>query len=344
MTGPLPGFLAPLTVPASWIYRGAVDLRNRRYDRRGPTGSVDRPVISVGNVTAGGVGKTPMVAWIADRLREHGRHPAVAMRGYRARPGEPGDEEAEYARRLPGVPVVADADRLRALRAFLPDHPEIDCVLLDDGFQHRQLRRDLDLVLVDAEASRTAQRLLPHGYLREPLESLSRADAVIVTHAQHVDADLESLIERLHGNPAIAWSRHRWSGLRRFDTANPADQDEGTPIPVKWLAGKRVMTLLGVGKPASIVAMLEDHQATVAVNVAAHDHERYDKPKVLAARGLCDGLDGLVTTAKDWVKLSRLIDLSKWPIPIVVPVLELDVFHGAEALTDLVCAMTNQSP
>jgi tetraacyldisaccharide 4'-kinase len=308
----------------------AITARNARYDRGGGIASVAVPVVSVGNVTVGGAGKTPTVTWMAARLRAAGRNPAIAMRGYGARPGRLSDEHAEYLLRLGDVQVVADPDRVRGLRAFLPRHPEVDCVLLDDGFQHRRLRRDLDLVLIDASRRTLSDRLLPAGWLREPLENLKRADAVLVTHADAVDPVLASGIERHHGKPPIAWSRHAWSCLELVTADGSPRREE-----VRWLQGKRVVTLLGVANPKPIADRLEAIGATVACDIPARDHERYDRPKMVLARSLCEGADALVMTGKDWVKARHLIDSPSWSVPIVVPRLEIEVFEGADALTAL---------
>ena len=342
MSGPLPGFLAPLTVPASWVYGLIIAARNRRYDRPGSAKSVAVPVISVGNITAGGVGKTPMVAHLAEMLLAAGHKPAIAMRGYGPKADDTGmsDEQAEYAVRLPHVPVIADPDRFEALTRFLPQNPTVDCVLMDDGFQHRRLHRDLDLVLIDATQPLYLQRLLPAGFLREPLENLKRADAVIVTHAESVDGSLARQIARYHGRPPLAWSGHKWSGLRRFEK----DREAGESIDLAWLSGRRVLTMLGIGKPRSVLDQLHKLGAEVPANIPARDHERYDRAKLATARGLCEAVDAMVITAKDWVKVRSLIDLSSWPGPIVVPDLTLDVFHGADALRDLVLKTVANSP
>jgi tetraacyldisaccharide 4'-kinase len=331
VSGPLPEILAPLTAPASWLYGLAVALRNRRYDRGGGGASAGVPVVSVGNLTVGGAGKTPMVSWMAAWLREAGHHPAIAMRGYGARPGEPSDEQQEHIDRLPDVDVVADPDRVSALSAYLPAHPEVDCVLLDDGFQHRRLRRDFDLVLIDATRDTMNDRLLPRGYLREPLANLRRADAVVVTRATSVDGELAERIERHHGRPPVAWTRHTWTRLRVIESDRDDERAE-----VGWLEGKRVLTLLGVGNPKPIHGQLEAAGATVACNVAARDHERYERQKLVLARGLCEGVDALVMTGKDWVKARQLIDLPTWPVPIVLPWLEIDFIDGADNLKALV--------
>jgi tetraacyldisaccharide 4'-kinase len=290
-------------MPASWLYGLAVGGRNRRFDRGRGVAEVDVPVVSVGNITAGGAGKTPTVMWIAAWLRTAGHHPAIAMRGYAAGPGEPSDEQQEHRWRLPDVHVVADPDRAASLRAFLPTHPEVDCVLLDDGFQHRGLHRDLDLVLIDATRNTMGDQLLPWGYLREPTANLRRADAVVVTRAASVDGNLAAQIERHHGRPPVAWCRHAWT---RLQIMNPDDGAEVADVP--WLRGKRVVTLLGVGNP----------------------------PKLVLARSLCEGADAFVMTGKDWVKARHLIDLSSWPVPIVVPWLEIEIFDGADALKALI--------
>ena len=119
MSGPAPGFLLPLTTPASWVYGCVVAVRNRRLDDHARVGRVAVPVISVGNITTGGVGKTPFVAWLARLLRAEGHTPVIALRGYGARRGERSDEHAELAELLPDVDVVADPDRLGALRVYL---------------------------------------------------------------------------------------------------------------------------------------------------------------------------------------------------------------------------------
>ena len=332
MSGPLPGVLAPVTIGASWFYRLAIRGRNARFDRGVGVATVERPVISVGNITTGGVGKTPMVMWIVELLRRHDYRPVIGMRGYGARRGEHSDEEAEYLDRLGDVPVVADPDRAAALGKFLVDHREVDCVVLDDGFQHRGIARQLDLVLIDASRETFADRLLPAGYLREPIANLQRADAVVVTRAESVDDSLSAQIAENLGKPPVAWSRHMWSDLD-VRTAGGLDS-----VETEWLAGKRVLTMLGVGHPGSIVRQVQAAGAAVVVNVPVRDHQRYDRAKLAVARDLCRGLDAMVTTTKDWVKVRRLIDLETWPVPVVVPRLAIEVFQGAGELEDLVLA------
>lgn len=328
MNGPLPAILRPLAAPASWVYGRGVAARNARFDRGEGVARIDRPVISIGNITTGGTGKTPMVMWTARVLKEAGIAPAIAMRGYKARPGEIGDEEAEYGRSLPDVPVVANPDRVGALRRFLPGHPEAACVILDDGFQHRRLHRDLDVVLIDATHDLSRDRLLPAGRLREPLANLKRADAVIVTRANGTDAELSRVIERFHGHPPLAWTSHRWASLFAHGSSDaPSEQT------ARWLGGKRVVTMCGVGNPRSVIRQAESFGAVIAANVPARDHERFSGSKLDAARRLCveSQCDAMLMTMKDWVRLGP-DDVKGWPVPIVVPRVEIEVFEGETEL------------
>ncbi len=331
MNGPLPGLLAPLTTPASWLYGLAIGVRNAAFDRGSAVRPVSVPVVSVGNLTVGGAGTSPMVTWVTSRLLGLGARPVIGMRGYGARSGEMSDEQLEHRSRHPDVPVVADPDRVGALRSFLREYPEFDCVVLDDGFQHRRLARNLDLVLVDATRDTMHDRLLPRGWLREPLASLRRADAVIVTRAEEVDDELATALRRWHGKPPVAWSRHAWTGLTVYHHPNRAED-----ASIGWLDGKRVVTLLGVGNPESVRRQVEAAGAVIARDVPARDHQRYDVATLAAVKSICNGVDAVVMTSKDWMKVRRLAAIEKLPVPIVVPQLAIDVFEGAAALTTMI--------
>lgn len=329
MGQPMLTMLRRAALPASWAYRRVIDARNARFDAGHGVQRLDRPVISIGNITVGGTGKSPMVQWVAALLREAGHVPVIAMRGYGAARGEKNDEQLEYEWRLPGVPIVADPDRHAALTEFLQNRSDVDCVVLDDGFQHRQLHRDLDLVLLDASANTFDDVMLPAGRLREPLGSLRRADGVIVTRCGAVDPSIGERVQQFHGGAPVAWAEHRWSGLLIIERGEQRCED------VRWLDGRRVLTLLGVGHPRSVEAQIKAAGARIAARIPARDHERYDRATLVTARGLCEGVDAMVMTAKDWVKVRRLIDSRDWPSVIVVPVLEMHVHQGEPALREL---------
>jgi tetraacyldisaccharide 4'-kinase len=319
--------LARLALPASWAYRAALQARNRRFDRGQGVEQLDRAVISVGNITLGGTGKSPFVAWVTQTLLDAGAHPVIAMRGYKARKGELSDEEQEYRDRFGDhVPVIATPDRAAALRALFvdPAHVRRDFVVLDDGFQHRRIARDLDLVLIDATQDTFNERLVPAGRLREPLANLRRADAVIVSRAQSVDSSLSHMVERHHGRPPVAWTRHLWSRLEL------AGRETGFVDP-NWLNGKRVVTMFGVGNPMPVEQQVRQLGASIRRRMPVRDHQHYTE-KFLAEeiRPACADrwIDALVVTPKDWVKLRSILDWSRWPATVVIPQLKLEFLAG----------------
>lgn len=315
--------------------------RNARYEKGSGVEEIDRPVISIGNISVGGTGKSPMVSWCAQTLREEGHQPVIAMRGYKAPPGQPGDEELEYHQRVPDVPVIARPDRTSALREFFAeeDHDAFDCVILDDGFQHRQLARDCDIVLIDATQHTFDDRVLPAGRLREPLSALARADAVVVTRAAEHDGSLEYLIRKSHGKSPVAWTRHVWNGL---DLHGP----EPAHVQSDWLKRKRLISMLGVGHPAPIEAQILAAGAMVRRRIPVRDHQAYDARFLDAVRDACTHpqIDGLFVTPKDWVKLCDLVDWSSWPCAVIVPALKLEVFRGEDALRVMLVDTVRSAP
>jgi len=302
-----------LLLPLAPLYRGAVAARRSAYGR-GWLHSVRLPVpvISVGNLTFGGTGKTPMVVALVRDLVRLGRHPAVLTRGYRRRDDrqavvtgpnprqradEVGDEPLELARRLPGVPVVVDADRgrggMEAVRLGA------DVVVLDDAFQHLRLKRDLDVVLIDAGDPWGGGRLPPLGRLREPVAALARADAVVITKVppdwRPAVAGIEAEVERVAPALQVFVSRLQPSRVRRPD---------GEWVEPGALKGQKVYAFAGVGRPGGFADTLSEVGSGVVGNRWFPDHHAYserDLAEVLAAARAADALP--VTTAKDAVKL-----------------------------------------
>src|SRR5262249_1015473 len=144
-------------------------------------------------------------------------------------------------------------------------------------------------------------------------------------------SNLKAQIERHHGKPPVAWCRHAWRGVDVIEGDGRAVRRD-----VEWLRGKRVVTMLGVGNPNSIKRQLESSGATIATDIPWRDHEDFGSGKVNAARDACQGCDALVVTGKDWVKLAKLIDSRQWPVPIVVPQLEIEFVAGEAELRDLI--------
>ena len=331
---PIPRALGLLVEP---IYRGVLAHRNRAFDAGRGVVDIGVPVISVGNLSVGGSGKTPMVMRIVEWLLEARRRPAIAMRGYKARAGEPSDEEAEYRARFAALPIVAQPNRTAGLEPLVRKQV-IDCVVLDDGFQHRQIARALDLVLIDCTRSPFEDRCLPAGWLREPVLSLTRADLVVLTHTEAVDeparASVRSQVARITGAPPQGEARHVWDGLTF----------KASTRPVSELSGRRVVIACAIGNPEAFVEAARAAGADVAAVVQKADHHHWseaearDLARLARVHGSGSGGDALVlTTEKDWVKLRRL-DEAVLPREIARPRLRMDLDIGEAAVRGAILA------
>jgi tetraacyldisaccharide 4'-kinase len=298
-----PPVLRCVFAPLATLYGGAVALRNRYCDSFAfATRAARVPVISVGNISVGGTGKTPLVIEIVRRLCAAGRRPAILTRGYAARAGEAADEVLEYGLAIPDVPVVVNPDRAAGAETARVQH-QADCVVLDDGFQHRWLRRDLDVVLIDALDPWGGERLLPAGRLREPLDNLARADWFVITRTNQVQPQrVQEIIEGLRQRaPRTAVSKAAVAP-ERLCGAN------GTVARPEELAKRRPLPVCGVGNPTSFVRLVLELASKICEPLIFPDHHRYgarDVERVLAAAS-SQRADLVVTTRKDWVKLHAL--------------------------------------
>ncbi|MBL8765229.1 MAG: tetraacyldisaccharide 4'-kinase [Phycisphaerae bacterium] len=315
---------------ASWLYGLEIARRNRRFDAGTGVVRLPIPVLSVGNLSVGGTGKTPLVALLAGGLTAGGIRCVIAMRGYaprrsgggRGRPEE-SDEARQYAELCPGVPVVANPDRASAVSAFLAsaDGSRTRCVILDDGFQHRRLARDLDIVLLDASRDAFGDRLLPAGWLREPVAGLGRAHVVVATHAEMVGPDdlerLDRAVRAVRGSGLDGVARHAWRGL-----VGP-EGERG----VGWLRGKRVLAACGIGNPRGFLLAVREAVApggSVIGERALRDHDAFTDQTVdeIIRSARAAKADAILVTEKDWAKLGS-VGASRWPCAILRPALEL---------------------
>jgi len=295
--------------PLAAVYGGAVAVRNLLYDR-GLLGAerVPATVVSVGNLTVGGSGKTPTALWLVERLAARGRRVGLVARGYRKRrpgvvvvgaegrllatPEDGGDEAALAAERL-AVPVVTGERRVAAARIAC-ERFGCDTIVLDDGFQHRALARDADLVLLPAAAR--APRLLPAGPLREPLRGLARARAVLTL------GDERGLPPRPPTPPGIA----AFVG-RVVPTATAVATANGLAAQdLRELPRREVVAVAGIARPERFWTLLERLGVVTAARLAFPDHHAYDAASVARVRAAA-GAAGrpIVTTEKDLVKLAR---------------------------------------
>lgn len=319
-------WLASGLYPFSLLFRLAVNVRNLLYDRailRSDTLPV--PIISIGNLTVGGTGKTPAVEYFARWLLAHNVRPAIVTRGYGrqqrgtvvvadgkklcANVGASGDEAMQLARRLPEAVVIADDSKARGARIACTTFP-VDVVIIDDGFQHRRLNRDLDIVLIDAPSFFGNRWLLPAGPFREPLTALRRAAAVILTN---IDGAAASQLDDLE-----ARCRRRTTASLIRATLQPLSFENiaGGSLPLSALRGKRVFAVCGIAQPARFLEDLRSVGAVVAERQLFPDHHAFTEKEItlLLKRAQAVAADAVVLTEKDATKWSQVERGS--PVPI----------------------------
>jgi tetraacyldisaccharide 4'-kinase len=313
-------------------YGLAVRARNRAFDagwkvaHRAPI-----PVVSVGNLTLGGTGKTPMVEWVARWYRTREVRVAILSRGY-GRTAGMNDEGRVLEENLPDVPHLQDADRV-GLARIAAEELESELVVLDDGFQHRRLARDLDIVLLDALEPFGLGRLFPRGLLREPVGSLRRAGVVVLSRADLIDAPTRAAIrseaERRAG--PLRWVEARHAPLDLVD-------DQGTSSPIGDLAARSVSAFCGIGNPEGFRRTLETLGLGLRGFRTFPDHHAYTAADVadLTTWTRSLGADLALTTQKDLVKL-RAATLG--PIPLRALRIGLDLLAGAEVLDDALATL-----
>jgi tetraacyldisaccharide 4'-kinase len=331
-----------LFTPLALGFRVGVAFRRTAY-RRGwfKTHRLNRPVVSVGNLTAGGAGKTPLVMYIAERLLNRGWNPVILTRGYGRRRGadiislapgsgrrvdarEVGDEPALLARALPRVPIVVCADRHRAGQVAEESFP-VDVHLLDDGFQHWRLARDVDVVALDVTQEFSDWALLPAGRLREPCAAVARAHLVVLTRTELCDPlTLHDRVHRLNPQARIFLSS---TSLRNF-----VDVQSGGPFAVQELRGQPLCAFCGIGNPSAFFADVRRWGFSVVAEVTFPDHHVYSAEDLrrLAQRARRAGAAALLTTEKDALNLPPAWD-SEIPVTACVIQTELREAEAFEA-------------
>ncbi len=317
----------------SIVYGFGVRWRNRRYDEgRAEVLRAPGPVISVGNIQVGGTGKTPFVQLLVRELQAMGKRPAILARGYGrssrglvlvsdgktvlATPQQAGDELTMHAHAF-DIPVLADADRVNGAR-YAFDHFDIDVVVLDDGFQHRRLHRDLDIVLCDARLL-SDQSLLPAGRLREPLSGLQRADILVArdTLTCYALGAWNPAAECLH-------ARSELLAVRRADD-----------LPMTTKKGCSVIMMTGIARPENLRRSIEKSGYTVAQELVFRDHHTYTRADVEKAIAACRDSDAfyLMVSEKDEFKLRAYLELLREnDVQLYVLPMRLTIDEGRERL------------
>jgi tetraacyldisaccharide 4'-kinase len=299
------------------------------------TGRLPCPVISVGNITLGGSGKTPMVELVALALRELGASPAVVSRGYARqsrgvavvadRDGvkldarRAGDEPLLLAERLPGIAVVVGENRFEAGRTAL-ERCGATAVVLDDGFQNRTVNKNLEILVLNGHAPWGNGRLFPRGALREPMSALARADLVVITNATDMGARAASARVRSHNEraPVIRAS---------YVVTEAREMRSGSRVEAKALTGRRLLAFCGLASPRSFADTLAGLGIQIAAIMEFPDHHWYTAADLAGLAQHAKGIaaEGLVTTEKDWM---RLRGLEPPPSPLWVLPVRLAVEAG----------------
>jgi tetraacyldisaccharide 4'-kinase len=331
--GILRSILASLEIPVTWIVR----RKNQAFDEgRATIHPVDAPVISIGNLTAGGTGKTPLVAWLARHLQEQGKGVVLISRGYGSKGGKENDEARELAAKLHGVRHLQNPDRVAAARQAIQQHPG-SVRILDDAFQHRRIHRDIDIVLLDALCPFGYEHVIPRGLLREPVEGLRRADAVILSRANLIDeaarAGIRERVRQLA--PAAIWAE-------AIHAPRELLSNDGSSQPIEWLRGKRIAAFCGIGNPTGFRRTLEIAGAEIVAWREFADHCPYNAGHVatLDTWSHDNNAEAVLCTHKDLVKIPRE-ELGGKPLLALVIGLEF-VVGEAEMAALLVEAISNK--
>ncbi|MCH2181998.1 MAG: tetraacyldisaccharide 4'-kinase [Mariniblastus sp.] len=310
LSGEQRGPLAMLFRAGLWlltpVYRLGVGWRNWKFNRGKGVHRVDVPVISVGNLTTGGTGKTPFVIWLASHIRAiqvdspHGRRLAIISRGYGSLDGQVNDEALEMEQRLPAVPHLQGPDRVQLANTAI-EELETEIILLDDGFQHRRIDRDLDIVLVDATRPFGYGHLLPRGLLREPVASLDRADVVVLTRCNQVHEECRKRIKErvLQWNPTVLWAECDMQPTRFL-------QASGTELELEELRGQSIVAISAIGNPGGFQSTLTQLGLEISDSIVWGDHHHYSREDLETIRSLASRhpAKAVVCTHKDLVKLN----------------------------------------
>lgn len=311
-------------------YSLTIRLRNRLYNKGiFKTHSVSAPVISIGNITTGGTGKTPLVVWIVRHLTKQHYSAAILTRGYKSSFGV-SDEATLLAQTCPGTPVIINPNRIKGAKLAISQGANI--LVMDDGFQHRRLTRDLDILTIDATEPFGFGKILPAGLLRESLKEIRRADAVVITRADQCNPEkidnIKQTIKKYNSDMPIACTIHR---PKSFQTAS------GKKIIPEEIKGKKIFAYCGIGNPNAFLNTLNNLGVHLVGKQIFSDHYHYSKENILEIykNSLQADAELIVTTEKDWMKNRKLLrrdEISYFAYLVV----ELEFIEGESIITALI--------
>jgi tetraacyldisaccharide 4'-kinase len=316
----------------SIVYAAAVIIRNFCYDIKIiKSNEAVIPVISIGNITTGGTGKTPLVIWLCNFITNKEINCSILTRGYKNPTGQISDEPAILSKSCPKAKVVVNSNRYRgSLRAVAEFRAKI--LIMDDGFQHRSLHRDLDIITIDATCPFGYGKMLPAGLLREPLRAIKRANAVVITHFDQSSVDetqeIEKKILQIAPGITIAKATHRHPN---------AVMRKGQNLSIEELKEKTIFAFCGIGNPNAFLNRLDEYELNVVGSKIFNDHhdyssfdisEVYEQARIL-------GADLILSTQKDWVKSTLHADNDD-EILFAYLALELDFIEGDDKIVALI--------
>lgn len=329
----------------SLLYCVAIKIRMRLYSASFlRTRELGCKVISVGNITVGGTGKTPVTRFIASNLQGRGFNVAILSRGYKGKkesdvnlvsdgtkiflgPDRAGDEPYMLAKRLPGIPVIVGANRYK-IGTYAQTNFQLDAVILDDGFQHIQLKRDLDVLIIDGEKGFGNEYLLPRGPLREPPSNIDRAGLILINKASQKSEELKERLLKINPNSQVFMSHYGAEQLTPLWGGKDAD--------IGMLAGAKVLSLSAIANPSSFTKLLIALGARIMEDIAYNDHYNYSESDLDDAmkKAVDAKADFIVTTEKDAVKLEGFRPHGK--VPVYFLKIALDMSAGEEKFIDSV--------
>jgi len=312
-------------------YKVCINVRNFFYTKGWfRSRVVNATVISIGNITTGGTGKTPLVIRLCQFLRKHNLRTAILTRGYKTGKGRLSDEPAILTKNCPDTRVVVNPDRLAGAYEAITKY-DAEVLVLDDGFQHRRLKRDLDIVTIDATCPFGYGRLLPAGLLREPVWALRRAKAAVITRCESAEENeihsIENKLRLINPDITIAKSVHKPVCARTRKAGE---------IKLEELKEKKVFAFCGIARPEAFFRTIQELGVKVVGENVFNDHYQYTNESLdnIYQLSSSSGAEMILTTEKDWNKTALLIP--EKDITFAFLVIELQIFEGLEKLTGLI--------
>ncbi len=317
---------------AAIIYSAIIRLRNCLYSNRLlRSAKVEKPVISIGNLTAGGTGKTPLVIWLYNFLQQKEFNCAILTRGYKTADSTNTDEPALLQNSCPHAKVIINPDRAKSANMAINNFGA-DVLVMDDGFQHRRLARDLDIITIDATNPFGYGKILPAGLLREPIESLKRAHAAVLTRCNQIPPDhlakIEQKIKSINPVTTLARSVHQ---------PVCAKSASNKPMSIDELRTKKIYAFCGIGNPQAFFNTLKETGLNITGSKIFNDHHRYtaDDLTQISRHAEKANANLAITTEKDWTKITHLNHAAQG-INFAYLQIELRFLAGQEQLKQLI--------